>query len=298
MSSSHMYLNTNESIVPIHSTEELEKRWDRFSSVYSKYNNTLCLSFCNILIANLVLAPLDSKKIPKSILEVGCGAGAGTELCIFYKHPSTKLTSTDLSGEMIQLTKKRCQIPLELDCNTEKSVSIQKADAENLPFGNATFDRYLANLCLHLVNDPDQMFSESYRVLEDGGIAAFSVWGRKENTSKFTIVNECAEILGITSKPMQRSAFHLNDLSKLREMGLKAGFKKVLTGYTYCNDLSQSGEEFVESVFSTPELVDKAKVLDEQLMSKWRSLVKEHVDNLYNQGKFIGFEAGYMICTK
>jgi ubiquinone/menaquinone biosynthesis C-methylase UbiE len=41
-----------------------------------------------------------------------------------------------------------------------------RANAEELPFSDQQFDRYLANFVLHLVPDPSKMLKEAYRVLK------------------------------------------------------------------------------------------------------------------------------------
>ena len=58
-------------------------------------------------------------------------------------------------------------------------VTFQEADAEELPFADASFDAVVSNLCLHLVTDADRMLAEVRRVLKPSGRTAMSVWGSK-----------------------------------------------------------------------------------------------------------------------
>ena len=48
-----------------------------------------------------------------------------------------------------------------------------------------------------IVNDYQKQLSEAYRILEVGGVAGFTVWGRKENTKFFTFMPEIFERNGV-----------------------------------------------------------------------------------------------------
>jgi ubiquinone/menaquinone biosynthesis C-methylase UbiE len=50
-------------------------------------------------------------------------------------------------------------------------------------------DVYFASSVLHIVENPEKMISEAYRILKKGGKAGFSVWGDPEKSSFFTIIN-------------------------------------------------------------------------------------------------------------
>eukprot|EP01132_Coremiostelium_polycephalum_P004692 gene4692-5860_t len=284
------------SIIP--TSLEIEKKWDRFSHIFQYYNESTTLPICFLLISNLRLTSPMEKNPPKAILEVACGAGAGTELCLFYKHKDTKLVSCDLSNEMISLAKKRLSIADDKDGDPSRNFKIQQANAESLPFPDGSFDRYFSNFCIHLVADPDQMARESYRVLEKGGIACFSVWGRPPYSNQFTIIKDIAHSMDIQMNQHYRTAFHLGETDKLREIGLKAGFSKVVTGYTYCNSMISCGKDYVEAYFSSPDLSDMGNTMDPNKYNQWKKAVEDHVDDLLANGKFVGLETAYMVCTK
>ena len=64
---------------------------------------------------------------------------------------------------------------------SELKFDVVEASFTDLPFKDKTFDSYIANYSLHLVKDHIEMLKESYRVLNDEGIATFSIWGRPEH---------------------------------------------------------------------------------------------------------------------
>ncbi|KAN0029397.1 hypothetical protein ACTA71_007524 [Dictyostelium dimigraforme] len=280
-------------------SDELEERWSIFSKNFQHYNECATAPVAFLLITSLGITSQFGDNECKSILEVACGPGAGTKLCLDYKKDSTKLMSTDISNEMVQLTKEKLGISGS-DSNeiVEKKFKIQQCNAEQLPFEDSSFDRYFSNFCLHLVSSPETMLKEAYRVLEKGGIAAFSVWGRPEYSNQFTIVKKMAEEIGLNFGTQSRSPFHLNDTNKIRQMALDAGFSRVLVGHTFVNSPIQNGEEYSEVFLSNPDMQSFIKTLDSEKFSLWKSKIVNHVDQILSKGEFIGSEATYMVCTK
>lgn len=94
------------------------------------------------------------------------GSGSGTDLFVAAKlvGDKGKAIGVDITDAMIakaQKTAKRYGV---------KNVSIQKTDAENLPFSNASFDVVISNGVINLIPDKKKVFAEIYRVLKPGGI--------------------------------------------------------------------------------------------------------------------------------
>ena len=92
---------------------------------------------------------------------------------------------------------------------------------------DASIDLYFSSLCLPLVEFPEKMLSEAYRVLKASGRAIFSVTGRREPsylmTERLTILEE----FGVKIPP-KRDAFHLNDKEKTISLFEEAGFVNVI----------------------------------------------------------------------
>ena len=66
-------------------------------------------------------------------------------------------------------------------------VVIEQANALQLvpQFAPQSFDRYIANLCLHLVPDADAMMREAYRVCKPQALVGFTIFGSEENSTLF-----------------------------------------------------------------------------------------------------------------
>ena len=67
----------------------------------------------------------------------------------------------------------------------EKGIHVKSdtANNEKLPFASEEFSSYTANLSLMLVDNHMNQLREAYRVLRKGGVAGFTVWGRREHCS-------------------------------------------------------------------------------------------------------------------
>jgi ubiquinone/menaquinone biosynthesis C-methylase UbiE len=99
-------------------------------------------------------------------LEIGAGTGYFT-LNLMQAGVIREATCSDISQGMLDTLAGNAE-RLELDVTT------QVADAEALPFEDASFDLVLGHAVLHHLPDLDQAFSEFFRVLAPGGTLVFA----------------------------------------------------------------------------------------------------------------------------
>jgi len=103
------------------------------------------------------------------ILELGCGTGA---MWAQLEHPlptGCRLTLTDLSEGMIEAAR-------QVLCTWENA-SFLTADAQHLPFADASFDLVIANMMLYHVPDIPQALNEIRRVLIPDGTLCAATFG-------------------------------------------------------------------------------------------------------------------------
>lgn len=99
---------------------------------------------------------------PKShALDCCCGDGILLPaLCTAY----TRVTGLDISEDMLAMARARV---------TSSNCTLVTGDAENLPFGEATFDAVTFRGAFHHIGDPARCLSEVRRVLKPGGAVVF-----------------------------------------------------------------------------------------------------------------------------
>ena len=97
------------------------------------------------------------------VLDLGSGAGTDSLVAAQMVGPSGRVTGIDMTPEMLA---KARGAAAELGAD---NVEFVEAEAEQLPFADASFDVVISNGVIDLIPDKDAVFSELYRVLEPGG---------------------------------------------------------------------------------------------------------------------------------
>lgn len=106
-----------------------------------------------------------------ALLEVGCGPGILWATNRERIPASWQITLTDFSSGMLQETRARLG---------EERFTYQVADAQALPFADASFDAVIANHMLYHVPDLPRALGEMQRVLKPGGRLYASTFGRDD----------------------------------------------------------------------------------------------------------------------
>lgn len=158
----------------------------------------------------------------KRILEVGSGVGAQTKI-LLRRFPHLQIDAIDASDS--QINKAKIYLKQEVK---KKSVRIQKANAQKLPFADNTFDGAFVCWFLEHLSDPISVLREIHRVLKPGGVIY------------------CSEVLNATlfihpySPATLQYWFQFNDLqwtnhgdpfvgAKLGNLLMGAGYRDIFT---------------------------------------------------------------------
>jgi SAM-dependent methyltransferase len=97
------------------------------------------------------------------VLDLGCGAGTDSLVAAQMVGPDGSVTGIDMTPEMLA---KAGASAAEMGA---EHVEFVEAEAERLPFADATFDVVISNGVIDLIPDKDAVFSELFRVLRPGG---------------------------------------------------------------------------------------------------------------------------------
>ena len=134
---------------------------DIFSDVAKNYDlmNDL-MSFGAHRLWKKELIDMMNIQISDVIIDVGSGTGDLIKLML-KKNLINTIYSVDLNGEMLRYGKKRFK---------NKRIKFIKANAENLPFENDYFDKYIVSFCLRNVTNIKKALEEAYRIIKPGGV--------------------------------------------------------------------------------------------------------------------------------
>ena len=97
------------------------------------------------------------------ILDAGCGFG-GTDIILAQNFPDSEITGIDLSEPLLQRASLAAQ-----SANLDKRVRFEKADVQQIPYEEDSFDVALNINMVHLVEEVVEMLNEIERVLVPDG---------------------------------------------------------------------------------------------------------------------------------
>ena len=158
MSENQSNLNTKVDNSASNKTLRVENMFDRIAPKYDFFNRLFSLRID--LWWRKRLVKWMQSDAPKQILDVATGTG---ELAIaLWKNLQVKITAVDLSQEMLNLADKKIK---ELGAD----ITIQKANAENLPFESNKFDAVSVGFGVRNFENLEKGLSELRRVVKENG---------------------------------------------------------------------------------------------------------------------------------
>ena len=158
MLENQLNLNTKVDDSASNKTLRVENMFDRIAPKYDFFNRLFSLRI-DLLWRKSLVSWMQSDD-PKQILDVAAGTG---ELAIaLWKKFGGKITAVDLSQEMLNLADKKIK---ELGAD----ITIQKANAENLPFESNKFDAVSVGFGVRNFENLEKGLSELKRVVKENG---------------------------------------------------------------------------------------------------------------------------------
>ena len=99
-----------------------------------------------------------------TILDVGCGSGALDRMLAHQYGAANTIVATDLNPFLLREAATRAA-----EDGVDATIRFQQANAEALPFPDASFDVVLSHMMLHFLTDPQIAIAEAARVLRPRG---------------------------------------------------------------------------------------------------------------------------------
>ncbi len=151
-------------------------------------------------------------KLPSGcLLEIGVGNGA--HLPLYTKH---RITGIDTSLKMLEIAAKRIK--------RNQSIALLQMNGEVLLFQDKAFDYVVLSHVIAVVDDPEQLLKEVFRVLKPGGSIYILNHFTPNNWLKYV-----DRSFSIISKSFHfKSVFYMDDLMTIKKFKL---LKEIRLGY-------------------------------------------------------------------
>jgi SAM-dependent methyltransferase len=122
------------------------------------------------------------------LIDIACGTGLAAGVAAAA---GARVTGVDFSPAMIVMAR-----------GLHPAVDFQTADAEALPFADASFDGAIANFGIHHVERPERALAQARRVLAAGGTFAFTFWADPRENTAWRIIFDAIAACGHLDVPM------------------------------------------------------------------------------------------------
>jgi len=167
----------------------------------------------------LDIAERVTRLAPKRILETAAGTGIVTR-ALSRQLPTVPIVATDLNQPMLDHAAAQ---------TSADRITWQQADAQALPFDDASFDVVVCQFGVMFVPDKDKAYREARRVLAPGGHFVLSVWDRIEDNEISDVVSRAVASLFPPDPPgfLARTPHGYHDLSAIADALKRCGFSSV-----------------------------------------------------------------------
>ena len=158
---------------------------------------------------------------PKAVLETAAGSGVVTRALAATLSADISYVATDLNQSMLDYAATRQ--------TADSRISWRQANAQALPFEDATFDLVCCQFGAMFFPDRPSGYREARRVLKPGGTFLFNVWDRiEENIFADDVTNALATLFpDDPPRFLARTPHGYHDITLIRSDLAKAGFLDV-----------------------------------------------------------------------
>lgn len=136
--------------------------FDRISGTYDKTNRYISLGLDRLWRKKLIKCLPDQKQI--HLLDLATGTGDQLISLLESQENIIQATGLDLAEEMMKIGKKKIE-----DKHYRHKVNFVKADAQDLPFENGSFECVTMSFGIRNMESPQKCLKEIHRVLKKGG---------------------------------------------------------------------------------------------------------------------------------
>ncbi|GAB4092028.1 class I SAM-dependent methyltransferase [Flaviaesturariibacter terrae] len=221
----------------------------------------------------------------RSVLEIACGTGRVTSHLERRLHASARIVASDLNADMLRLARSIVFSP---------RIEWREADAQSLPFADASFDLVLCQFGVMFFPDKLQAFREVYRVLEPHGTFLFNTWdGFSTNPRAGLIMQVMEEELGNRSPDfLAVGPYSFHNEARIAHLLEEAGFSSVRLERVARTSEYNEPKELVEGFVDGSPLGDYLDRLGAGLRDRIKGRLYAALDEQYpTYGKSVPMQA-------
>lgn len=220
-----------------------------------------------------------------SILEIGCGTGALTQILV-NEWPSAKITALDIAPEMIEVASKRLLSALHPGtggCTTD-FLSLLQADIEmwaiNAP--ESSVDIIVSNACFQWLSSPQKTLGHLRRMLRPGGLLIFTTFGPDTFREMHEAFNEVYRANGVEP---QRHGLSFHSPVQWEIMLQESGYSSFHCEHSIHMEKYASARDFLYSVKGMGASTTEAgPISGHSLRRLFTNMYKEYEDKFSMQG--------------
>ncbi|RDI60118.1 class I SAM-dependent methyltransferase [Microvirga subterranea] len=154
------------------------------------------------------------------VLETAAGTGIVTRALARTLPSEAEIVATDLNQAMLDHAMTQIHAP---------NVRWQQADAQSLPFEDASFDAVVCQFGMMFLPDKPRGYREALRLLKPGGRFVFNIWGRIADNPVSEAVSDAVAKLFPDDPPrfLERTPYGHADPDRILGEVEQAGFEAV-----------------------------------------------------------------------
>lgn len=147
-----------------------------------------------------------------------------------------------------------------------------------------------------MVENPEWMVNEAYRVLKHGGVTALSIYGRMGPCTALRLYKTLRMRLRLR-KQAAEPKFELSDPEKVKEIFKRAGFSKVLYFYEQYHYPNLDYKELFDLYYNAPTLREPAE--KEGKLEDLKKLIEEELNKiLVDREELLTYESMILVAHK
>jgi ubiquinone/menaquinone biosynthesis C-methylase UbiE len=162
------------------------------------------------------------------VLDLATGTGWGSRI-IAQRFPGVSVTGADIADQMLDYARSAA-------ATLKLNIDYHHADAEKLPFADASFDAVISTFGVMFVSKPEAAAAELARVLKKGGRLTLATWTNDGNI--FNMFGVMKKFMAAPPTPPPPSPFEWGKRERLQELlgqNFQLGFEEGSNQFRYAS---------------------------------------------------------------